>query len=295
MGGAQADRILRSGVQASCASLATRLGATVPSDGKVFEQFLIHDHSATSSLLVDEFAELLQNQIRWHLDGVEFGCSDGDDAVLKQEFQAVQHVGQINLEIGTMTGSSLTITIDDGLNGQQLKSAIETQNGLSYRDQQLIFQGRVLQDDLKLYEMGVFDQAVIYLMYVPKPPGQVEIKACDNDFDYHFFCIQSVSGTYLLVDQKKDGRPMYQKGDKYLFYQEAKQRWAITDHIEWNKGTGAGAYDETAWAYCCCDALHPGEMAGIVWNVSDKTYRKYPECPLDVTASYYNDTLDGGE
>lgn len=261
--------------------LARRLEAKPPSRNELFEVFLNLDTSATNRLTLAELRKLLYHQIRCHLQGGAFNTSI-ESETQRGEFDGIDSVGQIKVSVATLGGVSFDLDVDDTDKSLNLKVLIESTQGVKVSEQRLVFQGLVLQDHLALHDMGVFDGAVLYLVRISKLPQKARLlpPEIEPQGDFEFLCIQVVCCEYSLTELRKDGRPVYRSGfSKYLYYQEARERWVIADRSDW------AAYGDNAWAFCASDGDHPGLLSGFTWHVCDNTYRKFHECAcyLEVT------------
>merc|ERR1712150_172985 len=123
---------------------------------------------------------------------------------------------------------------------------------------------------------GVSDGATLFLVRRRAPPQAVRLNRPEED--RADLCFGSVCGCYERTEQMISDRPFYQStfNSKFLFYQAGRERWVVADNGEWS------GYADNAWAYCPSQAQCPSELVGVPWNVSDKTYRNFPECAVSL-------------
>jgi len=224
---------------------------------------------------MEEFHTLCRDVIRHHLKGFSLGTLRPENEALADlpDFEAVEKAGKISVQVMTMVGNCTDLQIDDGDLGMDLMNEVQRVEGTPVKMQKLLFKGKALANDLPLHEMGVFDGSVLCLVRVTPASERVQIRQLTDVRTP--CCWRTVSKEFRITDKMAGGRPMYHStsGGMWLFYQPGLNRWVIADTCEW------GSFADNSWAFCKSDATHAGELAELVWNVCDHTYRNYPECP----------------
>jgi hypothetical protein len=86
----------------------------------------------------------------------------------------------INIRVKTLDGAEHTINLPRTSSINTLKSLVEAKTGILPAGQRIIYQGRMLNDDMVLNSVGINDQSVVHCVE-RAPPSETTVNPTSED------------------------------------------------------------------------------------------------------------------